>query len=132
MCVTEQYIIYTNAVNEERCTRGALRLTNGEFPNEGRLEVCIENHWGSICSDMFDEREVNVSCRQLGFTDGETCMYMHAHVVRVLRVHAHIYARTYNTHIHICTHSQYNTHTQVHNPHTHTHTHTHSTHNTHI
>ena len=33
---------------------------------EGLVEVCIEQKWGSVCSDGWSVADTNVTCRQLG------------------------------------------------------------------
>lgn len=58
------------AASDEQCTTGDLRLVDGEFINEGRVEVCLNNHWGTICDESFGSEEVEVICNQLGFTNG--------------------------------------------------------------
>ena len=51
---------------------GQLRLVNGSGPNVGRLEMCINNEWGTICDDKWTDTNAQVACRQLGYsTDGE-------------------------------------------------------------
>ena len=36
---------------------------------EGRLEVCINNAWGTICDDQFDTDDAEVACSRLnGFS----------------------------------------------------------------
>ena len=58
---------------------GALRLVNGDVPNEGRLEICIDDGdsdmtngdgWGVICDDYWTDVEAGVACRQLGYPGG--------------------------------------------------------------
>ena len=48
------------------CTDGTLKLVGGTNPAEGRIEICINNAWGTICDDGFTKEEALVACRQLG------------------------------------------------------------------
>ena len=34
----------------------------------GNLEICFDNRWGKVCSDRFDQNNLRVACRALGFT----------------------------------------------------------------
>ena len=45
---------------------GALRLTGGNS-SFGRLEIYLDNSWGSVCAYQFDMLDGHVACRQLGF-----------------------------------------------------------------
>ncbi len=54
------------------CTQGELRLQGGPTLNEGRLEICIDNIWGTVCDDLFQEPSARVACRQLGFSAIDT------------------------------------------------------------
>ena len=49
------------------CTNGQVRLRDGPTANQGRVEICINNVWGSVCDNGWDEMDVNVVCRQLGY-----------------------------------------------------------------
>ena len=46
---------------------GEVRLQNGTQPSNGRVEVCQNGIWGSVCNDMWDDRDASVVCRQLGY-----------------------------------------------------------------
>ena len=55
---------------EGNCTTGEVRL-NGSTPLEGRVEICINNAWGTICSNRFSSSDTQVICQNSGyaFTD---------------------------------------------------------------
>lgn len=48
------------------CTEGSLRLSDGRTPSEGRVEICIDNEWGTICDDSWGTPDATVVCLQLG------------------------------------------------------------------
>ena len=46
-------------------TQGAIRLQGGNATS-GRLEVCNDGAWGTVCDDFWDITDVRVACNQLG------------------------------------------------------------------
>ena len=58
------------------CVDGDVRLVGGDTEYEGRVEVCINRAWGTICSrknnhywswwSSWESPDSNVVCRQLG------------------------------------------------------------------
>ena len=59
------------------CVTNALRLVGGANALTGRLEICINNAWGTVCDDNFGANDARVACRQLGYT-GILLLQMHA------------------------------------------------------
>ena len=49
------------------CANGDIRLVNGSTVLEGRVEICINNAWGTVCDRTFSEDEANVICNQIPY-----------------------------------------------------------------
>ena len=56
------------------CSEGSIRLqdtfTNTTAVLYGRLEVCYNERWGTVCDTGFSKVNADVTCRQLGFIEG--------------------------------------------------------------
>ena len=60
-------LFYTDRLTEfGNCADNDVRLVNGSNPLEGRVEVCLNNAWGTICTEGASEDDVKVICRQIG------------------------------------------------------------------
>jgi deleted-in-malignant-brain-tumors protein 1 len=48
------------------CTQGAIRL-RGSSTTSGRVEICNNAVWGTVCDDLWDTQDAQVVCRQLEY-----------------------------------------------------------------
>ena len=46
---------------------------NGTIEQEGRVEVCVNGVWGSICSSGWTLTSAYVACKQLGYLHAGNC-----------------------------------------------------------
>lgn len=54
-------------INLVLCNNGDLRLVDGPVPHVGRVEICWNEIWGTICDGFWSTFDANVACRQLGY-----------------------------------------------------------------
>jgi len=50
------------------CNNGDLRLLGSSVPRQGRVEVCWNETWGTVCNGSWSTNDANVACKQLGFS----------------------------------------------------------------
>ena len=57
---------------------------NGPANFNGRVDVCVNETWGTVCDDNFGRIQAGVVCGQMGFYRSSKtrymCMYIHVHV----------------------------------------------------
>ena len=54
-------------LGQQECNSGDIRLVGGDRESEGRVEVCVEGFWGTVCDSSWGQREALVVCKQSGY-----------------------------------------------------------------
>ena len=55
----------THVIFEGVCNNSDVRLADGEWEYEGRVEICHDGIWSTVCDDYINDDMATVVCRQL-------------------------------------------------------------------
>ncbi len=58
------------------CSENAVRLADGVDSAQGRVELCRDGEWRSICANSWTHPDAQVACRQFGFNGRELRCYI--------------------------------------------------------
>ena len=59
-----------------------MRLDDGDREYEGRLELCYNGEWGTVCDEVINNYLAFVVCKQLGLTlHGECRNIVHLYIL---------------------------------------------------
>ena len=68
------YQLHTTANTKSCSEEGSLRLVGWIEADAGRVKICHNGAWGTVCADELDEpwhhKNVEVACKALGFSGG--------------------------------------------------------------
>ena len=53
--------------NAVACTDRDVHLVES-YPETGRIEVCHNSSWGTICTNTWDDLDASVACRHFGYS----------------------------------------------------------------
>ena len=62
--------MWLTLIKQPGCIQGMIRLEGGTNTS-GRVEVCNDLIWGTVCDNGWDAADAQVACRQLGYSFAE-------------------------------------------------------------
>ena len=80
--IDKMILFIANSTSAGSCSDGELRLGNmtddyDQWSRRGRVELCINNAWGTVCGTSFSVPDALVTCNQLvGFQSEGQYIYL--------------------------------------------------------
>ena len=63
---------------------------NGTTPYEGRVEICYDGVWGSVCDSGWDGWDAAIVCLQMGFQGKSNDVYLFVqHVIVIMMINSY-------------------------------------------
>ena len=66
--------IYSMLAERTCDENGEIRLYSGTNNASGRVEVCLDGLWGTVCDDGWKSNDATTVCRQLGYSGSSKIM----------------------------------------------------------
>ena len=66
------------------CEGNAIRLVGGRNKFEGRVEVCQDGQWKTVCNRRWGDEEAQVVYRQLGFAEDSRSELLHKTSIQIM------------------------------------------------
>ena len=64
------YLLIDSNIPNSNCTDYDVQLVDGPGLNEGRVLICINGVWGTLCNSYIDYNDARVICLELGYQRG--------------------------------------------------------------
>ena len=74
--IINQYPIAVLAVTYSNCTDYDVQLVDGPSQNEGRVLICINGVWGTLCNSGIHYNDAGVICHELGYHRGNDINFL--------------------------------------------------------
>ena len=77
---------------ETGCQNFDVRLAYRQTDAIGNVEICINNEWQAACQRFFDQADINVTCRALGFDEfSDSRSFLHESIIPIVNNTVSIY-----------------------------------------
>ena len=57
------------------CTDYDIQLVGGASPNEGKVLMCLNGVWGTLCDETFSKTDAQIVCYDAGYSGGMKYLY---------------------------------------------------------